>query len=111
MPVTLASAAWAVAVLSLAAFAPVASAPAGVASAPAADAFCRPAPAADTFAVMCSVKSNVSRQTGERKSSNARQFSSIIHACKRLRQAKNAVLKHPAPFVLLLENKPCEQPL
>lgn len=70
-----------------------------------------PAPAADTFAVMRFVKSNVSRQSGVRKSSNARQFSSIIHACKCLRQAKNAVLKHPAPFVLLLKNKPCEQPL
>ena len=36
--------------------------------------------AADTFAVMRFVKSNVSRQSGVRKSSNARQFSSIIHA-------------------------------
>lgn len=82
---------------------------------------CRPAPASvappaftaatDPFAIICSVKSNVSRQSGERKSSNARQFSSIISACKRLRQARNSVLKHPAPFVLLPKNNPCEQPL
>ncbi len=82
---------------------------------------CRPAPApaappaftaaAAAFAIMCFVKSNVSRQSGVRKSSNACQFSSIIHARKHLRQVKNVALKHPALFVRLLKNDHCEQPL
>ena len=70
-----------------------------------------PAPAADTFAILCFVKSNVSCQPGVRKSSNACQFSSIIHARKRLRQAKNVAFKCSALFAPLLKNKPCEQPL